>query len=260
MTSLLIDEPPLQVLPSLAMAIGLNEAIVVQQMHYWAKKSKVEKNGHRWVYNTTKQWAEQFPFWSEKTLKRTILALRESGLLIAEKLSDSAMDHTLFYRVNYDKLGAAIGSICPNRMGQSDPMHGVNLTQTLIDTETTTEKKKAETSPKPPKGASSRESSSIALSTWLDAIRAKGERPVPADDPIFAYAESAGIPDEFLMLAWAEFKRRFGSDASKRQKDWRRTFRNYVQGNYLKLWWHDGQGYRLTTAGAQAQNLQRKAA
>lgn len=32
--SLLIEEPPLQILPSLAAAIGLNEAIVLQQL-YW---------------------------------------------------------------------------------------------------------------------------------------------------------------------------------------------------------------------------------
>lgn len=32
---LLINEPPLQVLPTLAKTIGLNEAIVLQQVHYW---------------------------------------------------------------------------------------------------------------------------------------------------------------------------------------------------------------------------------
>ena len=34
-SKLLIDEPPLQVLPSLALKIGLNEAIILQQVHYW---------------------------------------------------------------------------------------------------------------------------------------------------------------------------------------------------------------------------------
>ena len=34
MSNLLTQEPPLQVLPSLAVAIGLNEAIVLQQVHY----------------------------------------------------------------------------------------------------------------------------------------------------------------------------------------------------------------------------------
>jgi len=36
-SSLLINESPLQVLPSLAVLVGLNEAIVLQQTHYWIK-------------------------------------------------------------------------------------------------------------------------------------------------------------------------------------------------------------------------------
>jgi hypothetical protein len=32
--SLLIEEPPMQVLPSLAAAIGLEEALFLQQLHY----------------------------------------------------------------------------------------------------------------------------------------------------------------------------------------------------------------------------------
>ncbi|WLF74824.1 hypothetical protein Q3V38_08385 [Limosilactobacillus fermentum] len=47
--SLLIEEPPLQVLPSLAKSIGLNEAIVLQQIHYWIRKSNNLKDGHKWI-------------------------------------------------------------------------------------------------------------------------------------------------------------------------------------------------------------------
>jgi hypothetical protein len=34
MSKLLIDEPPLQVLPTLAVRLGLEEAIFLQQLHY----------------------------------------------------------------------------------------------------------------------------------------------------------------------------------------------------------------------------------
>ncbi len=47
-SSLLIEESPLQVLPSLAKAIGLNEAIFAQQLHYWLRgKSGKEHDGKR---------------------------------------------------------------------------------------------------------------------------------------------------------------------------------------------------------------------
>ena len=37
MNNLLIDDYPILVLPKLATEIGLNEAIVLQQIHYWLK-------------------------------------------------------------------------------------------------------------------------------------------------------------------------------------------------------------------------------
>ena len=37
-SKLLVDEPPLIVLPSLAVAIGLAEAILLQQIHYWLRQ------------------------------------------------------------------------------------------------------------------------------------------------------------------------------------------------------------------------------
>ncbi len=72
--SLLFAERPLVINTQLAMKIGLNEAIVLQQLHYWLRdtNSGMECDGVRWIYNTTEQWLEQFPFWSESTLKRAL--------------------------------------------------------------------------------------------------------------------------------------------------------------------------------------------
>ncbi len=65
-SKLLLDEPPLQVMPTLATLIGLNEAIVLQQVHYWLKTKENDQqdyiDSHYWVYNTYKQWQKQFPF------------------------------------------------------------------------------------------------------------------------------------------------------------------------------------------------------
>jgi hypothetical protein len=70
MSKLLINEYPLMVLPSLAVRIGLNEAIFIQQLHYWLEKAGTEKQGRKWVYNTYQDWEKQFPFWSNATLRR----------------------------------------------------------------------------------------------------------------------------------------------------------------------------------------------
>lgn len=105
---------------------------------------------------------------------------------------------------------------------------------------------------------------SVSLKTWLEAMKAKGEKPVPEDDQVFAYAESVGIPTEFLRLAWLEFRHRYTQPEAKRYSDWRIVFRKAVRGNWLKLWWMDttSQEYALTTVGQQAQRAheERKAA
>jgi len=103
---LLISEPPLQVLPSLAVAIGLDEAIILQQLHYWLSNPKVGKviNGKKWVYNSYTEWRDNFPFWSESTIQRAFLNLVKLGLVITEQLNKQNYDRTNYYRIDYDKL------------------------------------------------------------------------------------------------------------------------------------------------------------
>ncbi|HJF30359.1 MAG TPA: hypothetical protein K8V56_01105 [Sporosarcina psychrophila] len=63
--NLLIKESPLQVLPSLAMEVGLNAAVLLQQLHFRSLISTNVRDGHKWVYKTYEEWKnEEFPFWS----------------------------------------------------------------------------------------------------------------------------------------------------------------------------------------------------
>jgi hypothetical protein len=51
----------------------------------------------------------------------------------------------------------------------------------------------------------------------------------PADASIFGYAETAGIPVEYLALSWYVFCTK-ARETKNTQKDWRQTYRNYVGG------------------------------
>ena len=76
----LIDEYPLMVQPSLAQALGLNEALFLQQLHYWLQRSRHNFDGKPWVYNTFENWQQQnFPFWAINTLKRAVGNLEKKG-------------------------------------------------------------------------------------------------------------------------------------------------------------------------------------
>jgi len=104
MSKLLIDDNPLILLPSLATLIGLNEAIFIQQIHYWVQRSTTDVDGNMWSYNTYDELQEQFPFWSVRTIKSIVKSCKENGYLFVENLSKNKRDKTNYYRVNYHKL------------------------------------------------------------------------------------------------------------------------------------------------------------
>lgn len=126
---LLIDEYPLIVLPTLAAAIGLNEAIVLQQIHYWMPKSTFEHDGKTWIYNTAAQWQEQLPFWSESTIRRALNSLKKQGLIEVERLSPDRRDKTSYYTINYDKLAEkSEQNRVTDASSQNDQSHLVKMT------------------------------------------------------------------------------------------------------------------------------------
>ena len=104
MTKLLLDEHPLVIIPSLAEKIGLNEAIVLQQLHYWLEKSTNVKEEKRWVYNTYGDWVKQFPFWSETTIRRTITKLEKEGYIQSGKFNKMKIDNTKWYTIDYNRV------------------------------------------------------------------------------------------------------------------------------------------------------------
>ena len=104
MSSLLIQEVPLMVLPTLATKIGLNEAMFLQQLHYWVDRSNHEMDGRKWIYNTIEDWCKQFPFWSRRTLVRIISNLEKQLLILAGNYNAKGFDRTKWYTVNYERL------------------------------------------------------------------------------------------------------------------------------------------------------------
>lgn len=138
--SLLMPSRPIVINPDLAYSIGLNEAIALQQVNYWLKEttSGLERDGVRWIYNTNEQWLEQFPFWSESTLKRTFTRLKNLGVLKVEQLNKSQRDMTNYYTINYEselldevKVTNSKSSNCTLPSGQNEPMEEVKVKRSI---------------------------------------------------------------------------------------------------------------------------------
>ncbi|MCZ6942659.1 replication protein [Bacillus mycoides] len=142
MSNLLIHEEPLLVLPGLASRIGLNEAIFLQQIHYWLNRSKHFYDERRWVYNSVAEWVKQFPFWSENTIRRIVKNLEDEQLLVIGNYNRAKFDKTKWYSINYEKLRLLESTNdIPNlgrRSTQNGQMDVPNLGKPIPETNTET--------------------------------------------------------------------------------------------------------------------------
>ena len=112
---LLLDEAPLVVLPSLAAAIGLEAAVVLQQLHFliriklerhrqYHKESERDiHDGRVWVWNSYEKWKENyFSFLSIRSLQRIFLNLEKNGLILTANYNEYNLNKTKWYSINYD--------------------------------------------------------------------------------------------------------------------------------------------------------------
>ena len=100
---MLIAENPMMVCPTLAVRIGLQEAIFLQQVHFLTLHSRNIRDGYRWVYNTYEDWLKIFPFFeNEQKIGRYVRKLEDLGVLVTSKeYNRNKLDKRKWYRVNY---------------------------------------------------------------------------------------------------------------------------------------------------------------
>lgn len=108
-SKLLFNEEPITINRLAAKVLGLNEAIVVQQVHYWLeinRKAKINLYDNRtWTYNTYEKWQnENFDFWSTRTVMRIFVNLFDKGIFIRGNYNKKKYDKTTWVSIDYDKL------------------------------------------------------------------------------------------------------------------------------------------------------------
>ncbi|PEY62569.1 hypothetical protein COJ41_18485 [Bacillus thuringiensis] len=130
----LLNEHPLIVLPSLAVEIGLNEAIIVQQIHYWLQKSNHEYDGRKWIYNSAEEWKKQFPFWGIATIRRTFTKLENSGLLLVGNYNKLKIDRTKWYSIDYKRLSNPSNQNDKMATNQNEKLDMLNMIKPLPET------------------------------------------------------------------------------------------------------------------------------
>lgn len=108
--TLLFDEPPIAISPTLARLISLQAAVLLQQLHYWLQQKAAAPeryrdhfiNGRYWVYWTQEQLQRSIPLGrSSDPHKRLIKELNSLGILLVERHRASSWDRTNFYSIDY---------------------------------------------------------------------------------------------------------------------------------------------------------------
>ena len=99
-SGLLLDEPCLVIQPALVRRLGyLSDAAVLQQIHYWIARSRNIRDGHRWVYKTYEEWADEIGITS-KQIRASIVRLEDRGLLVS--CQPEAYHRRKWYRIDYE--------------------------------------------------------------------------------------------------------------------------------------------------------------
>ena len=137
MSNIFYNKEPLVLNTELACYIGLNEAIVMQQIHYWLEKNKSTatnfRDGHFWTYGTLQEYTDRdFPFWSMDTVRRTIAKLVKQGFIIRGNYNKLRMDKTSWYTINYPALEAWIIKNPIKRVTPVAPIHPMASTAHTI--------------------------------------------------------------------------------------------------------------------------------
>ncbi len=118
---LLINERPLTLLPSLVKHVGLERAVILQQVHFICQQPKSGKDldgtGEKWTWNTYEQWHEEhFTFWTARNIRNHFQKLEAEGLLLSRQPHLSDGNATKFYRLDYDRIAELAGGACVTPM------------------------------------------------------------------------------------------------------------------------------------------------
>lgn len=133
-TKLLFDEDLLVIQPKVAAAIGLGEAIILQQVHYWILRSNNHIQDLVWVYNSAESWRKQFPFFSRATIQRHLESLESQKLIRSENFNKMKMDRTKWYTIIYENVSKIEILLEKNTIAQIEqPSHQHEQTYSQIE-------------------------------------------------------------------------------------------------------------------------------
>lgn len=89
---------------AVAVKYGVEEAVLIHNLYWWISKNKANNkhfyDGRYWTYNSRKAFAELFPFWTNKQMRRICNSIEKQGAAIVGNYNKNQMDRTLWYALS----------------------------------------------------------------------------------------------------------------------------------------------------------------
>ncbi len=105
--------------PEIAKIVGVNAATIFQNIVYWQEKNSANDrhfyDGKHWTYNSTRAFADMFPYLSLDQIRTAIQKLIDADLIEVGEFNKSSYDRTKWYSV---KSLVELGKI-PNGVRQN---------------------------------------------------------------------------------------------------------------------------------------------
>ena len=91
--------------PHLGEKLGRGASMFIGALQFFIQNQNfgVDQKGHKWVYNTSQQWAKYLGY-SSRHVERIVAGLKEQGIVLVEKLSRFKGNRTNYYTVDEAKL------------------------------------------------------------------------------------------------------------------------------------------------------------
>lgn len=118
----------------LAKQFGVDEAIFIENLRFWIAKNQANKkhfyDGQYWTYNSMSAYAELFPYWTAKQVRRIIDSLSTQGVLTIGNHNINPYDRTQWYALNLKSeranASAQMGKCTNDQTGKSTNSTDIN--------------------------------------------------------------------------------------------------------------------------------------
>ncbi len=114
-----------------AIAHGVEGAVFLSNIRFWLRKNiEAQSNihdGRVWTFNSSRAFAEIFPFWNERKIARITAALEASGILLSANYNRKQYDRTKWFSINEPEFVTSADDSGNGSVGESESCGGEEM-------------------------------------------------------------------------------------------------------------------------------------